>query len=82
MMDFVHQEQAGSTSTSFECVPVEFVEHLGHTLPMMVVAEDESCCSALDHLDVIDVVPGVRVPDGGTVFQVWADKGEVGLSTQ
>ena len=44
--------------------------------------EHKSCCSTLDHLDLVDVSGSVGVPDWSSIFKKRSDKGKVCLGFQ
>ena len=44
-----------------------------------IVIEDKSSSSALNHLDLVDVPLGVRVPDCRSILKLWTDKTSISL---
>ena len=50
------------------------VDHWRDVASSGIVIEDKSSSSVLNHLDLVDVPLGVRVPDCRSILKLWTDK--------
>ena len=49
-------------------LPFEMCQHRDHAAGVPITVCDIPGCSALDHLDLVNVVLGVGTPDRGTIL--------------
>ena len=77
MHNFVHHAQTHVASASGERLPTQMADHLCHTTSIMppVTNVHVSSSSALNHVQLPDVVFCVRVPYRRSIFQMGSDKG-------
>ena len=64
-------------TTSFYRLPFKLFKHGGHTACDPISVRDIPGCSALNHLDLMNLVLGVGTPDLGAILQDWPDHREV-----
>ena len=83
-MNFEHHDEAGCLAAFLEGLPFKLLQHGSHTVSVsvMVPFQHKPRSPALDHLNTIDVLFAVRVPDNTTVLHMRSNKGEVCLLAQ
>ena len=73
MLNFEEYCEAGLRAPTCEGFPFQALQHVSYGAGVVMALKDEACCSPLHHFQFLGVFFVVRIPDGGTVLQDWAD---------
>ena len=79
MHDFVENDQLQFASSCLMRLQAKIVKHVIDAAGVLVSVIYESCCSSLDHFNLIFLVTLMWIPDYTAVGQVGAYHGEVSL---
>ena len=75
LLTLVEESQASSFPVLLQGLPTQFLEEARDDARFaMVVSAHEPGSMALDHINIMDVIFEVRVPDCTGVFKLWTDQ--------
>ena len=70
LQDLIEHANLEEESTSFKRIPTKFFNHWSDMTKARVVTKYKSCCTMLNHLKLINIVFGVRVPHTTCIFKL------------